>query len=53
MKTDSNGREILSMCHVLKYLLDSSSPLIDEKDLDEIQKLRPDEWQEIVRDLKG
>lgn len=50
---DSNGREILSMCHVLKYLLDSSDPLINENNLEEIQKIRPEDWQETVRDLKG
>lgn len=41
------------MCHVLKYLIQSSKPLIHEEDLENIQKMTSEEWQETVRDLKG
>lgn len=48
-----NGREILSMCHVLRYLIDSSEPLINEKELPNVQKAHDEDWQETVKDLKG
>jgi len=41
------------MCHVLKYLMESSTKLISEQDLDNLQNMSSEEWQEIVRDLKG
>ena len=41
------------MCHVLKYLMDSSKPLISQQDLDNLQNMTAEEWQETVRDLKG
>lgn len=50
---EDNGCEILSMCHVLKYLIDSSEPLIDDKNLEAIQKIPTEDWQDMVKDLKG
>lgn len=50
---EDNGCEILSMCHVLKYLIDSSVPLIDAENLEGIHKIPPEDWQDLVKDLKG
>ncbi len=41
------------MCYVLKYLLESSEPLIEEKDLEEMQNIGAEDWQDVVKDLKG
>lgn len=41
------------MCHVLKYLIDSSVPLIDAENLEGIHKIPPEDWQDLVKDLKG
>lgn len=43
-----NGKEILSMNEVLKFLLTSANPLVSEGDLPVIQKLDKEEWQNWV-----
>lgn len=50
---DNNCCEILSMCHVLKYLIESSKPLIEAEDVENLRNMSSEEWQETVRDLKG
>ena len=41
-----NGKEILSLCKVLEYLLEQDKPLVDEKDLDYLLQCTHDEWLE-------
>ncbi|KAL8611810.1 hypothetical protein ACOMHN_053531 [Nucella lapillus] len=48
-----NGKEILSMNEVLKFLLRSSRPLVNESDLPVIQNLDQDEWQSWVEKVCG
>lgn len=47
-----NGKEILSMNQVLQYLLDSSTPLIEEKDLENMIKMSQYEWQSYADEIK-
>lgn len=43
-----NGKEVLAMSHVLRYLLDNSGPLVDQKVLKEKDKMGQFEWQDFV-----
>lgn len=48
-----NGKELLSMNFVLKYLLESSKPLIPKDQLSEIISLPHYKWQKLVDGVKG
>jgi ribonuclease-3 len=48
-----NGKEILSMKEVLQYLVDSSIPLIEKKDLEDMVKMSQYEWQTYADKIKG
>ncbi|KAI4457702.1 ribonuclease iii [Holotrichia oblita] len=48
-----NGKEILSMKEVLQYLLNSSSPLIKEPELEEMINMTQYEWQTYADEIKG
>ncbi|XP_054279725.1 ribonuclease 3 [Macrosteles quadrilineatus] len=50
---EDNGKEILSMNVVLKYLLQSSIPLIPKEDLSEIKNMPQHEWQRFTENIKG
>lgn len=39
-----DGKEILSLCKVLEYLLEQDKPLVDEKDLDHLLRCSHKEW---------
>nr|WJN65753.1 Drosha transcript 2068 [Hypothenemus hampei] len=47
------GKEILCMQEVVKYLLDSSVPLIQSCDLENMVKMSQYEWQNFADELKG
>jgi hypothetical protein len=47
-----NGKEILSMKEVLQYLVDSSIPLIEKKDLEDMVKMSQYEWQTYADKIK-
>lgn len=47
-----NGKEILSMKEVLKYLLDSSVPLIEDGNLEEMVNMSQYEWQAYADEIK-
>ncbi|XP_025422568.1 ribonuclease 3 [Sipha flava] len=49
----NNGRQLLSMHEVLKYLLKSNKLLFDEKSLNHIKNMPMHEWQDIVDEYKG
>lgn len=48
-----NGKEILSMNEVLKYLLKSNKSLFEESSLSALKNMSIDEWQNIVDEYKG
>nr|AFX89030.1 drosha [Mayetiola destructor] len=48
-----NGKEILAMSEVLRYLLDNSGPLVSETVLENMQTLNQHDWQDYVDDVKG
>lgn len=48
-----NGRELLPMCEVLKYLLDSNKKLIDDETLKNIHNMTKTEWQNFADFVKG
>ncbi|KAK3088622.1 hypothetical protein FSP39_021413 [Pinctada imbricata] len=48
-----NGKELLSMNVVLKYLLDCSLPLIREDQLDSLKDFDTAEWQKYVDQIRG
>lgn len=50
---EENGKEILSINEVLKYLLRSSQPLVSDTDLAVIEKLNKEEWQSWVEVICG
>lgn len=43
-----NGKEVLAMAQVLRYLLDNSGPLVDQKIIKEKDKMGQYEWQDFV-----
>lgn len=47
------GRELLPMCEVLKYFLESNKKLIEEDALSEIHKMSASEWQNLADSVKG
>lgn len=48
-----NGKEILSINEVLKYLLRSSYPLVSESDFPMIEKMSKEDWQSWVDNVCG
>ncbi|XP_058450699.1 ribonuclease 3 [Malaya genurostris] len=48
-----NGKEVLAMCEVLRYLLDSSGPLVSPEILKEMNDMSQIEWQDYVDYVKG
>lgn len=48
-----NGKEVLAMSEVLRYLLDNSGPLVSENVLKNMQTLNQHDWQDYVDDVKG
>lgn len=48
-----NGKEILSLCEVLKYFLDSSKPLVNSDDLDHLMKCDHKEWLNYTNKVRG
>lgn len=48
-----NGKEVLSMSEVLRYLLDNSGPLVADSVLNNMQTLQQRDWQDYVDDVKG
>lgn len=48
-----DGKEILSMNEVMKYLIKSYSPLVMETDLMPMLKMSPTEWVDFVEKVKG
>lgn len=48
-----NGRELLPMCEVLKYLLSSNKKLIEDDFLFKVHKLSKHEWQNFADVIKG
>ncbi|XP_050535503.1 ribonuclease 3 [Daktulosphaira vitifoliae] len=48
-----NGKEILSMNEVLKYLLNNNKLLFEEHSLPELKNMSMYEWQNIVDEYKG
>lgn len=47
-----NGKEVLAMSEVLRYLLHSSGPLVHRETLEQMMKLSQNEWQDYVDDIK-
>lgn len=47
------GKELLSHCYVLEYLLNENKILIDEERLSQILSLRTQEWQNLADEVKG
>ncbi|CAD7089834.1 unnamed protein product [Hermetia illucens] len=50
---EDNGKEVLAMSEVLKYLLDSSGPLVDRNTLEHMNDISQNEWQDYVDYIKG
>ncbi|XP_030381971.1 ribonuclease 3 [Scaptodrosophila lebanonensis] len=48
-----NGKEVLAMCEVLKYLLDNAAPLVDRQQLLHLNEISQHEWQDYVDFIKG
>ncbi|XP_055597809.1 ribonuclease 3-like [Uranotaenia lowii] len=48
-----NGKEVLAMCEVLRYLLDNSGPLVAPDILAEMPDMSQIEWQDYVDYVKG
>lgn len=48
-----NGKEVLAMCEVLKYLLDNAGPLVDTQRLHNLNHIPQTEWQDYVDNFKG
>jgi len=49
----NNGKEVLSMNEVLKYLLKSNKLLFEENSLPALKNMPMNEWQNIVDEYKG
>lgn len=47
-----NGKEILCMEEVLQYLLNSSKPLIEKSELENMVKMTQYEWQSYADEIK-
>ncbi|XP_017471286.1 PREDICTED: ribonuclease 3 isoform X1 [Rhagoletis zephyria] len=48
-----NGKEVLAMSEVLRYLLDSAAPLVDREQLHCINDINQHDWQDYVDFIKG
>ncbi|XP_050076547.1 ribonuclease 3 [Anopheles maculipalpis] len=48
-----NGKEVLAMSEVLRYLLDNSGPLVPPDMLKEMMDMSQNEWQDYVDYVKG
>ncbi|EDW01197.1 ribonuclease 3 [Drosophila grimshawi] len=48
-----NGKEVLAMCEVLKYLLDNSAELVERQQLLHLNQISTHEWQKYVDIIKG
>lgn len=48
-----NGKEVLAISEVLRYLLDNSGPLVDRKTLGDMLHINQNIWQDYVDDIKG
>ncbi|XP_030560531.1 ribonuclease 3 [Drosophila novamexicana] len=48
-----NGKEVLAMCEVLKYLLDNSAELVERQQLLHLNQISQHEWQKYVDFIKG
>lgn len=48
----NNGKEVLAMAEVLKYLLDSSGPLVPPSILENMMTVTQSEWQNYVDNIK-
>lgn len=48
-----NGKEILAMSEVMRYLLDAATPLVDQGILTDMNSLNQHEWQDYVDFVKG
>lgn len=53
MYFSDNGKEILSMNEVLKFLLKNSGPLIQPEDLAQLLNMSQYQWQNYADQLKG
>ncbi|VVC31592.1 Hypothetical protein CINCED_3A011879 [Cinara cedri] len=49
----NNNKELLPMCNVLKYLLNSNKLLFEENSLHALKKMSNNKWQDIVDEYKG
>lgn len=47
-----NGKEVLAMSEVLRYLLDSSGPLVSQSTLETMMTLQQNDWQDYVDTIK-
>lgn len=48
-----NGKEVLAMSEVLRYLLDNSSSLVSKSMLENMSEMEQSTWQDSVDDVKG
>ncbi|KAH8372670.1 hypothetical protein KR009_002385, partial [Drosophila setifemur] len=48
-----NGKEVLAMCEVLRYLLDNSAKLVERQQLLNLNQISQHEWQNYVDFIKG
>ncbi|XP_059611847.1 ribonuclease 3 [Phlebotomus argentipes] len=48
-----NGKEVLAMSEVLRYLLDNSGLLVDRRTLADMMHINQNIWQDYVDDIKG
>lgn len=48
-----NGKEVLAMSEVLRYLLDNSGPVVANPVLHHMQTMEQSDWQDYVDDIKG
>ena len=48
-----NGKELLCMNEVLKYLLTSAKPLLETQNLAQYLKYEKHEWQKVVDGVRG
>lgn len=47
-----NGKEVLAMCEVLRYLLDCSTPLVSRTVLENMAEMSQSAWQDYVDEVK-
>lgn len=48
-----NGKEVLAMSEVLRFLLDNSFEVVGSKLLQKMDKMRQTEWQDYADQFKG